>query len=452
MYRPSRKQLLTSLGLASCSITIETLLSGCGGGNNQPTLPPSARLLSTAGGPKVAQSGWTVRVDPDIQPIKEWTVLVYMNGANDLETYGLLNTNQLEQSGSTEDVNFVIQYKRYADRYDNTDGNWGDTRRYYVDRANDPTQVESTLISQHNGIDMGAKERLTEFIQWGTSTFPSRKYCLVVWNHGAGWRSKTRVTRGLSYDDVTGNHIDTIDFPGAIALPNGRRWDLLVLDCSLMQMVEVVYEVRNKADFVVGSEESPPGEGLPYDAFARNLVRAPSISSKDLACELVTQTLSRYGTLSNTTQSVIDTTELRLLAISLDNLGLALLNASTVFGNAISDARTLAESYAYAENKDLLDFLDKLSQRDATGEYYIPDANLQSAVIGLRTALRNVIVKNVNGAQHPKSNGLAVFLPTPLRFRTIDIEQANGFGQRYKELALSNAAPNWLAFLMDGPR
>jgi hypothetical protein len=39
-----------------------------------------------------------------------------------------------------------------------------------------------------------------------------------------------------------------------------------------------------------------------------------------------------------------------------------------------------------------------------------------------------------------------------IRSKAIDIEQANGFGQRYKELALAKAAPNWMAFLENGPR
>ena len=188
MKQLNRRDALKLAGLTSLTLSLEAILAGCGGGSTY-KLPASARLLSTAGGQKVAQPGWTVRVDPDVQPAKEWTVLIYMNGANDLETYGLLNTNQLEQSGSTEDINFVVQYKRFAGRYDNSDGDWGDTRRFYVDRANDPTQIESALISQHNGVDMGEKSRLSEFVQWGVTTFPARRYCLVLWNHGAGWRS-----------------------------------------------------------------------------------------------------------------------------------------------------------------------------------------------------------------------------------------------------------------------
>jgi hypothetical protein len=454
MKQLNRRDALKLAGFTSLAFSLEAILSGCGGGKTY-KLPASARLLSTAGGQKVSQPGWTVRVDPDIQPSKEWTVLVYMNGANDLETYGLLNTNQLEQSGSTEDINFVVQYKRFAGRYDSTDGDWGDTRRFYIDRATDPTQIESTLISQHNGVDMGDKARLSEFIQWGVTTFPARRYCLVLWNHGAGWRSVKsvkKVTRGLSYDDVTGNHIDTIDIPGAMSHPSGRMWDLLVVDCSLMQMAEVVYELRNKAEYIVGSQESPPGEGLPYDAFARSLVRTPTVQTKDLAIDLVNQTISKYGSLSNTTQSVIDTSQVALLSQYLDNLGVALLAASKTYGTAISDSRALAESYAYSENKDLLDFIDLLTDKDAQGNFYIPDPDVQAAAVALRTAVKAVIVKNVNGSQHPRSQGLAIFLPTPIRFKTIDIEQANGFGQRYKELALAKAAPNWLAFLENGPR
>jgi hypothetical protein len=37
-------------------------------------------------------------------------------------------------------------------------------------------------------------------------------------------------------------------------------------------------------------------------------------------------------------------------------------------------------------------------------------------------------------------------------YMSADIQQANGFGQRYKELALAKAAPNWMAFLENGPR
>ena len=90
----NRRDALKLVGLTSVTLWLEGLLTGCGGGSTY-KLPASASLLSTAGGQKVSQPGWTVRVDPDIQPAKEWTVLIYMNGANDLETYGLLNSNQL---------------------------------------------------------------------------------------------------------------------------------------------------------------------------------------------------------------------------------------------------------------------------------------------------------------------------------------------------------------------
>lgn len=36
-----------------------------------------------------------------------------------------------------------------------------------------------------------------------------------------------------------------------------EHFDIIAWDLSLMQMVEVAYELRNNADYVVGSEERP---------------------------------------------------------------------------------------------------------------------------------------------------------------------------------------------------
>lgn len=426
-------------------------IAGCGGGGvSRAPLPPTAELVVTAGGTKVAQPGWTVRINPDVQPRKKWTVLVYMNGANDLETYGILNMNQMEQIGSTDGVNLAVQYKRYAGRFDSTNDDWGDTRRFYVTRGTNNQIIESNLVSQRENVDMGKVATLQEFIDWGVKTFPADHYCLVLWNHGAGWR-KVKVTRGISYDDVTGNHIDTIDMPEAIRHPDGTPWDALFLDLSLMQMVEVAYEIRATARFILGSQESPPGEGLPYDLWVKRLVQNPDISGRDLAIGTINDTIERFGNGSNTTQSVLDTTKLAAIAPELDGLGAALMAVKNTQGEGISDARAEAESYAYPENKDLIDFLDRMKDT-VGGSMRVPDPNVQQWSTRVRIAVNAAIVANVRGTQHPRSNGLAAFLPTPIQFSRTDIEQANGFGQRYQALALAKAAPNWLTFLANGPR
>lgn len=428
-------------------------LTGCGGGgsgNPSPSTP-----VSTGTGRVVPQPNWNVRTPSYQQNQKKWTFLVYMNGANDLEEFGSLNVNQMEQVGSTDDVNIVVQFKRIQGRYDTSNGDWGGTRRYFVTKDTDTDAVNSLLLSSKADADAGKWQTMQEFIQWGLTTYPADHYCLVVWNHGAGWRSvdlnNQGVTRGVSYDKTTENHIDTIELAQAIDMGNNHKWDVLAWDSSLMQMAEVAYEVRDKADFIVGSEESPPGEGYPYQLFLADLAANPSLSGRAFGLDIINKTLESYGTNSNITQSVLDASRVAAIVPAFNALGSALIAAPS-YQNAIVLARQSAENYKYPENVDALDFL-RLLTTPLPGSFHPPvnDAAVQQAAASLRTTMNSAIVGNVHGTGHPRSNGLAVYLPSPTRYRTIDIDQANGFGQRYSELAFAQASPAWQNFLVNSP-
>lgn len=441
----TRRELLSLLGVGTMTLA----LAGCGGGGGV-TIPAASRLVKT--GVPSPQPDWVIAGEgADVQPKKKWTVLVFINGANDLETYGVLNMNQMEKVGSTADVNIVTQFKRIGGRYDNSNGDWSDTRRFYIDRDGNDTTITSTLISQRTGVDMGNASVLQEFVNWGVRTFPAERYNLVIWNHGAGWRSvKTRsqqspLTRGVSYDDTTSNHIDTIALPGAIVHPEGKKWDLLTVDCSLMQMIEVLYEWRNTADYIVGSEESPPGEGYIYDVTLGKLAANPLMDGKTLGIHYADDAGVRFANQYGITQSVIDTTKVAPIVSALNALGSTLTSLQTTFGTEISLARDDAQSYEYFENKDLLHFLDRLEVR-------VNDATLKQRTAAVRAAAKAAIVHNVTTKQFtPNSQGIAAFLPTPNRYRIIDIEQANGFGQRYSLLKFAQDAGNWQSFLASGP-
>jgi hypothetical protein len=396
-------------------------------------------------------------------------VLVYLDAANDLEVYGTLNVNQMEQIGSTADVNIIVQFKRIKGQYDTSDGDWGGTRRYFITRDTDAGHVSSPLLSHRDGLNMGDPQTLQDFVQWGTATFPAQRYCLVLWDHGAGWRAKslpsskassastTDTGRGVAYDDefqTNGNsaHIDTIQLPAGMSLGSGKKWDLLAFDASLMQMAEVAYQIRDQEAWIVGSEESPPGTGYPYDQILSRLVSNPDMDGKALGAAFAQQMLAANGTDSDITQSVLDASKLAAIVPAMDVLGAALSSAQGAYGAAISDARAASESYVYPENHDFLDFARSLSTADTyTGLTVTTDPSVRAAVSQAQSAVQAAVVLSVHGSQHPRSNGLAIFLPTPRDYAQIDVQQANGFGQRYQALAFSQAAPNWTNFLINGP-
>ena len=433
-------------------------LGGCGGGGGGGTPTPIASPTSSP----VPQPGWTVTAaNRSVQPTRKWTFLVYMNAANDLEEFAPLNIHQMEQVGSTSDVNIVIQCQR-SPRYSTIDGNWSDARRYFVTQQSNQNNIDSPLLSQKDSslIDMGNASELQAFVKWGLATFPAEKYCLVLWDHGAGWRSvpiKKKTSRGFSYNYDTDTHIDTIEFPDAIDMGNNRKWDLLAYDSSLLQMTEVNYEVRNKANIIVGSEESPPGEGYPYDVFLKNLAADPNQDARTLAFNIAQSAFDKYGSQNDPgiTQSVIDATQMSALAPALNDLGVALLNVKNTYGAQIINARDNADFYEfpYTENKDLLDFLHLLVDPPAGSTVSpIPDAGVQNAVAKVRTVLGAAILKNASGGSHANSQGLALFIPSPLEYTQIDREQANGFGQRYSRLSFAKDAPQWQNFLINGPQ
>ncbi|MGC4047758.1 MAG: clostripain-related cysteine peptidase [Armatimonas sp.] len=450
------------LALGSIAVGV----GGCGGGGgDRSTLPsPEPPGPCTSAPP---QTGWTVNQAACSDKVKKVTVLNYINGANDLEEYMTLNVNQMEEVGTTADVNLVVQYKRISAKtgdqdYDTSSGNWDDTRRFLIQRDSDFSNITSPVLAQRPDCDMGDYRELQNFIEWGVKAFPAERYILIIENHGAGWRSQqtrsaaTPITRGLSYDDTTGNHIDTIEMPTAIDLDRvlpGHKWDVLVLDCSLMQMLEVAYEIQGKADWVVGSEESPPGRGYPYDTFLANLVRNPSMASRDFALNVIDETWATYGSNTNITQSVLELSKIPAIVPELDGLGSALMAAKTTWGNQIADARAATDRYDYPENKDLVDFCRRLTETP-TGQTTprVNDPGVINAANRVQAAVRSAVVRYYAGTNgNADSNGLAAFLPTPREYRTIDIDQANGFGQRFSRLAISRDAPNWQSFLANGP-
>ncbi len=194
-------------------------------------------------------------------------------------------------------------------------------------------------------VDMGDWRELRGFITWTQQRYPADRYALVLWNHGAGWRNTraaSPATRSVSIDEATGNEIQTWQLPQA--LNTSPKVDLLVFDASLMQMMEVAYEVRNSAGIMVGSEESPPGEGYVYDPFLGDLAANPEMTPRQFAGRIVERTIESYGTGSNITQSAVDLSQMDGLAAKMDAFARSLIFNGTTYKTALYQARRDAES------------------------------------------------------------------------------------------------------------
>lgn len=219
--------------------------------------------------------------------VKEWTVMVFINGKNNLEMAGLYNVNKMEKVGSNDQVNIVVELGRMngqAAGDTDLDGNWTGSRRLYIQQDADEETVTSPVVQVSSTVDMGDYKRAVDFVSWAKQNYPAKKYMLILWDHGSGWMDPRQAAKGsekgISFDDETGNYIRTRQI-GDI-LKEAGKVDVLAYDACLMQMGEVAFEVKDNASVIVGSEETVPGLGYPYDLFLGALVKQPALGAEDL--------------------------------------------------------------------------------------------------------------------------------------------------------------------------
>jgi clostripain len=396
-----------------------------------------------------------------------WTVLVYINAANNLQPDSLLNMAQMASLGSDNNVNIVVQWKQ-ASCFDCGNPSFTGTRRYKVsqhsatevqaitagntssldrDRLPNPTNFFDPVSGQ---ADMGDWRVLNDFVKWGSANYPADNLMVVIWNHGAGWRPAIRsenrlkpTYRAFSQDNETQHEIQTWEAPGALA-GTSQPIDVLAFDCSLMQMMEVAYELRNSARVLVGSEESPPGNGYRYDLWLSALKSAglnPCTTSRDVLTTFVNYYRTNRPDFTNITQSILDLSKMQNVANALDNFAGQLRVNRNVEATLIQSARAQVQRYAYFDNKDLYHYAELIR----TGSSSI---NLQQAASNLQTALTDAtngaIMLNGRGdTGQTNSNGLAVYVPSPTSVLV-----------SYQNLALSKAgaAPQWFQFLKEQVR
>ena len=240
--------------------------------------------------PQAAARGVAVSKPAKAAP-KKWTVMVFMNAKNNLELAGLYNVNQMETVGSSNDVNIVAELGRMNGQKQgdtHLDGDWTGARRIYVQKDADEEKITSPVVDKLDKVDMGDYKRLVDFVSWTKKNYPARRYMLVIWNHGSGWldpKQSKKSSRGISFDDETGNYIRTMQI--GQALREAGKVDVLAFDACLMEMGEVAGEVRDVSDVVIGSEETVPGLGYPYNSWLAALVKNPDMTNATLGRTVV---------------------------------------------------------------------------------------------------------------------------------------------------------------------
>lgn len=107
---------------------------------------------------------------------------------------------------------------------------------------------------------------------------PAKHFGLVLWSHASGWlndgtpdSAEAAPAKRRTFGQDRNRRMNIPDLAAAL---DGQDLEFIYFDCCLMASVEVAYELRRCAPYIVASTSELPRPGTPYDLCLPHLVEA----------------------------------------------------------------------------------------------------------------------------------------------------------------------------------
>ncbi|MCR5814542.1 MAG: hypothetical protein K6G15_08650 [Desulfovibrio sp.] len=386
------------------------------------------------------------------QPPVEWTIMVYLDGDNNLEHSALMDMLEMEQA-IPEDVEIVVLLDRHKAHSDVL-GNWSGTRLYRVRKGQPfdikkaamglavplPKDFASELLEDWGEADMADPATLVRFIEKAAARFPAKRYALIPWDHGSG-----AAMAGMLNDEDGGKGSMTVDAfakavqQGAQSLPR-KRFDLLKYELCLMGQLDVLFETVPLADYAFASPPVEPCQGSDYLSILPLLRK--DLSTRELVAKMVDLNIAYYTDLGRPAAfsaydlSAMGEVNEKLLQLSRKLKELAptqfkALTRATCFathhGNLLEDLKSGQKATSSVEVDDWLARLDQ--ENLGLAEYLKP----------LREALGRLVYYSKSTPNLPECQGLSIYLPLRRefeqpRYQRSAFAQASGFADYLQAL------------------
>ena len=369
------------------------------------------RVRDSAGVFSASQSLGIDVVSPTPATRASWTFLLYLAGDNDGASFLNAATSlgalyRLIRSGPNPNVTVVALFDGFR-------AGGGDTTRFVL--RPDGTSSQESL----GEVNMGDPQTLAAFAQWGMQQFPADHYYLSLADHA-------NALDGIAWDYTSGlnEHLTNTELRQALVAiteSGAHPLDVLHLDGCLMGLLEIAYQVRGQARYLVASEH------LAWSAFAYDSYRAavgPNTSAVTLATAVADQYAQQVSGLRLPyTVSVLDLGQVDQVERATDALAQELLRyALAQSANRTTLAGLREQVQTFDANGDLQltttdDYVD-LADWVRLVEGGVNDAGVRQAAGRVRQALRPFVVRERHASGAHRGN-------------VIELERAGGVGIYY---------------------
>jgi hypothetical protein len=190
------------------------------------------------------------------------TVLAYVMADNSLSSFASKDIKEMMEGMETVDgssCNLLV----YIDEN-------GSAPVLYHIYKNKKGEVVKEVVKEYEEQVSTDASVMQEAMNRAFSEYPADSYGLVIWSHGNGWipnplpAVKKPSSRWIGQDVTGGTHYMNITDMVSV-FKNTPHLEFILFDACFGQTIEVAYELREYADYIIGSPTEIPGPGASYD-------------------------------------------------------------------------------------------------------------------------------------------------------------------------------------------
>jgi hypothetical protein len=210
---------------------------------------------------------------PDDEVNYDRTVLAYIAAENSL-SYGAFHEQDIDEMlQAAGDIPTNSRLLIYLDDTSNP-------RILSIEQQSGRRPTSRVVYEYSEEQNSGDVETLRTVMEWVYDNYPSSTYGLIFWSHGDAWLpAKAIPQRSICIDNERNNYsnsgskMDIADVADVLA--GFPCFEFIMFDACFMQAVEVAYELRNVARYVIASPAEIPNPGAPYERMVKPFFGIP---------------------------------------------------------------------------------------------------------------------------------------------------------------------------------
>jgi hypothetical protein len=355
--------------------------------------------------------------------MNDWLVMLFLESDNDLSSLG---QNLLDEAARVAPSDRVAVI---AERGPTRDGGKA-TRGPLLTAGRQMMKLDATNEAANGNFDIST---ILDFVEHSVEHYEARNRALILWDHGNGWQNVHSFGKVVdAVKAVKERHgIHEVTKHGGMehgserlfisdlrtVLDPDRGIAVVGFDACLMSMIEVAFQLRDTAQFMIASQHTvPAARGWAYEALLRALTLNPRMDAEELVRTAVDTFAGSYNGLDDavTLTGIRLSSEVDRAVSAIDTFSGTLLGAISASDRAgtkvrseIVYARRYAQSFGNPDYIDLSSFCDQILKR-------LPDdPRLSRATEFVKSAIDRLVVRHTRSGAPSigDANGISIYFP-----------------------------------------